>query len=358
MHTGNTDNYALTQFASTDKPAWLVDYNEDMRKIDAGMKGNADAIEALGESVGQEGTDITELKERMATAEADIDAAQEAIGTGELETEVKNLIGASNELLGLIHGNDNDITALQQGLASVGDAIDGVAQVAYTIANVYDSTQTYTVGSYAIYQNTLYKCITAITVGEAFNPAKWTSVKVMNEVGAGGGSYTAGAGIDITNNVISFDDGTAPYDNTDSGLDATTVKGAIDEVNEKISGTRTPDITITGNGAKTVSQILTEIADSVDISKLSMGSHIVLRSDTNNITMFAHISVITATAIHYNYNQLSAGNVYIYNALCAKSTSGTASQARSIAVSTTGAVTNTDESSIVVGNGEKFEVFY
>lgn len=208
MHTGSTDNYELSQFASSDKPAWLTDYNGDMRKIDAGMKGNADAIAAVSETVGQEGTEIEGIKERLNTAEADIDAAQETIGTGELETQVKNLIGAANELLGLIHDNDSDITQLQQGLAGIGDAIEGISQLAYTIANVYDSTQTYEVGAYAIYQNTLYKCTTAITVGEPFDGTKWTSVKVMNEMhsgGGGGGDYSAGTGIDITNDVISVD---------------------------------------------------------------------------------------------------------------------------------------------------------
>lgn len=207
MHTGSTDNYGLTQFASTDKPAWLVDYNEDMRKIDAGMKGNADGITELGESISQEGEDITNLKERMAVAEQDIDSAQEIIGTGELETQVKNLIGACNELLALIHDNDGDITQLQQSIAGIGDTITGLSQLAFTIANVYDSAQTYEVGDYAIYQNTLYKCVTAITVGEAFDPAKWTSVKVMNEMpsGGGGGEYSAGTGIDITDGAISVD---------------------------------------------------------------------------------------------------------------------------------------------------------
>ena len=211
MHTGSTDNYELTQFASSDKPAWLVDYNEDMRKIDAGMKGNADSIASVSETVGQEGTEIADLKERMTTAETDIDNAQETIGTGTLETEVKNLIGAANELLGLIQANDSDIASVERSIAGIGDAIDGLAQIAYTIANVYDSTQVYDVGAYVIYQNTLYKCITAITVGEPFDGTKWTSVKVMNEIpssgGGGTGDYTAGTGIDITDGTISVDIG-------------------------------------------------------------------------------------------------------------------------------------------------------
>ncbi len=216
MHTGSTDNYALTQFASTDKPAWLVDYNEDMRKIDAGMKGNADSIDELSESIGQEGEDITELKERMNTAEQEIDTVQEKIGVGELETEAQALIAAANELLGLIHDNDGDITQLQQSVAGIGDSITGLSQLAYTIANVYDSAQTYAVGDYAIYLNTLYKCVTAITVGEAFDPAKWTSVKVMNEMPSGGG------GTVLAEDVV--------FDNAGTHFSSTNVQGVIVEL--------------------------------------------------------------------------------------------------------------------------------
>lgn len=241
MHTGSTDNYALSQFASSDKPAWLVDYNEDMRKIDAGMKGNADSISELGESIGQEGEDITSLKERMATAEQEIDTVQETIGVGELETEVKNLIGAANELLGLIHSNDTDITQLQQGLAGMGDSIEGLAQIAYTIANVYDSAQTYSVGDYVIYQNTLYKCITAITVGEAFNPAKWTSVKVMNEMPSGGG------GTVLAEDVV--------FDPSGTHLSSENVEAAIKELDTEghnIAGELQVDTLTAGSTSATV----------------------------------------------------------------------------------------------------------
>ena len=207
MHSGQTDNYELTQFASSDKPAWLTDYNGDMRKIDAGMKANADAIAQNAEDITHDGEEIDGIKTRLTAAEEDIDAAQEIIGTGELETQAKNLIGAANELLALIQNHSTEIDDLDQALAGIGDSITGLAQLAYTIANVYDSAQTYEVGAYAIYQNTLYKCTTAITVGEVFDPTKWTSVKVMNEMpsGGGGGEYSAGTGIDITDGAISVD---------------------------------------------------------------------------------------------------------------------------------------------------------
>ena len=357
MHTGSTDNYELTQFASSDKPAWLVDYNEDMRKIDAQMKVNADGIAELGESIGQEGEDITDLKERMAAAEQDIDTVQETIGTGELETEVKNLIGASNELLGLIHENAADITQIQQSIAGIGDNINALSQLAYTIANVYDSTQTYEVGSYAIYLNTLYKCITAITVGEAFNPAKWTSVKVMNEVGAGGGggtSYTAGPGIDITNNEISFNDNTAAYDNTDSGLSATTIKGAIDEL--AVGGSSTPDVTITGNGVKTLVTILNELATAVDFSKITRHTQIVMQRGDQFIVASDLVVHTTEYTINFGYTVVSSTSMSILN--CSASKNNSLCHANAVLLTNAQNPSVTNQVSEVVSNGDKFYVYY
>lgn len=44
--TNTTTNYNLPIFVSSDKPAWLVDFNGAMNAIDAQMKVNADAIAA------------------------------------------------------------------------------------------------------------------------------------------------------------------------------------------------------------------------------------------------------------------------------------------------------------------------
>ena len=42
--TNKTENYDLSQFVGTDRPTWLGDYNDDMTKIDAQLKQNADDI--------------------------------------------------------------------------------------------------------------------------------------------------------------------------------------------------------------------------------------------------------------------------------------------------------------------------
>lgn len=44
--TNHTKNYNLSQFAGTDRPTWLGDYNGDMSKIDSQLKRNADDIAA------------------------------------------------------------------------------------------------------------------------------------------------------------------------------------------------------------------------------------------------------------------------------------------------------------------------
>lgn len=46
------------------------------------------------------------------------------------------------------------------------------------VSDIYDSTKTYAVGDYCIYENTLYKCITAITTAESFNSNKWRQTNI------------------------------------------------------------------------------------------------------------------------------------------------------------------------------------
>jgi hypothetical protein len=48
--TNHTRNYNLSQFAGTDHPTWLGDYNGDMVKIDTQLKRNADDIASAASS--------------------------------------------------------------------------------------------------------------------------------------------------------------------------------------------------------------------------------------------------------------------------------------------------------------------
>ena len=57
------------------------------------------------------------------------------------------------------------------------------SQGADIIADEYDSASgIYSIGDYCVYQAVLYKCITAISVPEAFDSSKWEEVTVSDEI--------------------------------------------------------------------------------------------------------------------------------------------------------------------------------
>ena len=59
---------------------------------------------------------------------------------------------------------------------------DGVNFAEAISSDAYDNSKSYAVGDYCIYNNKLYRCITAIESAEAFNIAKWKQTTVGKEV--------------------------------------------------------------------------------------------------------------------------------------------------------------------------------
>jgi len=56
------------------------------------------------------------------------------------------------------------------------------AEIQTPISDQYDTTKTYDVGDYCIYNNTLYKCTTEISTAEEFDSSHWTVVNVSEEL--------------------------------------------------------------------------------------------------------------------------------------------------------------------------------
>lgn len=69
-----------------------------------------------------------------------------------------------------------------RGFQYLFDAVDDVKN---DIAEQYDSTATYAVGDYVLYDNILYKCITAVSTAESFDNTKWTQVVLTDQIAAG-----------------------------------------------------------------------------------------------------------------------------------------------------------------------------
>ena len=79
---------------------------------------------------------------------------------------------------------DKDVSGVRTSYkTSVKDIVDFANQ---NFAEEYDSTSSYAVGDYCIYESVLYKCI-GTTTG-TFDSTKWTSVVVTDEMGQGGGT--------------------------------------------------------------------------------------------------------------------------------------------------------------------------
>ena len=114
-HTNSTTNYALPQFLTTDKPAWLTDINNAFLAIDTGMDAAKDAAD-----------------------NAQSDATQALTNAG------------------------NAATA-----AATADA-KGSGAVA-SIEAAFDDTAVYAIGAKVMYNSLLYRCTVAVTT-----PGPWT----------------------------------------------------------------------------------------------------------------------------------------------------------------------------------------
>lgn len=102
---------------------------------------------------------------------------------------------AFSELTSASQVNNEDLMAISQtsgsGYASKKTTVKDITDKSnLNLAEEYDSTSTYAVDDYVIYESVLYKCI-ASTTG-TFDSTKWTSVVVTDEMGSGGGGGTGG----------------------------------------------------------------------------------------------------------------------------------------------------------------------
>lgn len=66
--------------------------------------------------------------------------------------------------------------------AKISGISNSLNNVCDSISDAYDSTQTYAVGDYCVYDGQLYRCITAISTAETFDVTKWVATNVMSEL--------------------------------------------------------------------------------------------------------------------------------------------------------------------------------
>lgn len=149
--TNHTTYYNLSQFLGTDKPAWLVDYNGDMAKIDSAIKGVADDISGVGTTASNADSKADTNAQNIAQLDTQINGASgmatdivalqgnlntinSLIGNGTPTTTDKTIIGAINEINakipeGGVSAEDVSFDGASSGLqaTNVQDAIDELA---------------------------------------------------------------------------------------------------------------------------------------------------------------------------------------------------------------------------------------
>ena len=176
MHTNHTTNYELSQFVSSDKPTFLGDYNGDMQKIDT-------AIAGVG--VTASGAD--------SKADSAIASATAAASTA---SDAATLANTANT-------NANSALATAGNAATAASAAQSTADSAATAANTADGK--------AVAAQTAVGDLTQLTTTD-----KTDLVSAINEVNAKPAGASSAAQV--------------TYDNTTSGLTATDVQAAIDEL--------------------------------------------------------------------------------------------------------------------------------
>ena len=89
----------------------------------------------------------------------------------------------AGEVLELVYdGTNYVIVGRGAEISDLISAVDAVDAKADNISDAYDATATYKVGQYCIYDNTLYRCTTAITTAEAWTASHWTATTISEEI--------------------------------------------------------------------------------------------------------------------------------------------------------------------------------
>ena len=148
-----TEHYGLSQFAPLDRPAWLVDYNTDMEKIDTALHnldetgGGGGTLDQTARDMAQAAQDAAKDAQGMATAaqataDEALEKAEEALNqqetvTGDITnineeiTQIKNDVNTAQSTATTANETAEEALELAQGcVKKSGDTMTGVLKLA------------------------------------------------------------------------------------------------------------------------------------------------------------------------------------------------------------------------------------
>lgn len=161
--TNSTNTIGLSQYISTDKPTYLVDYNGDMLKID-------NAIAEDRDSIGDVNTIATRADGKADTNKLSIDTLNEQINGDPTDPEDTGIAGKVTAL----EGNVNSINSLiGNGSPTTSDqtiigAINGLEGAVAPREDSADLANSYASGEQFARGGSIYETLTSLTAGTAF----------------------------------------------------------------------------------------------------------------------------------------------------------------------------------------------
>ena len=149
---------------------------------------------------------------------------------------------------------NNDYTELSGTCANLSNAI-GTKTPLDMVGDAYSNESAYTVGEYCIYNNTLYKCNTDITVAEDFTPSHWDAVNVADEIKAVSDAANAKIG-DL------------------SDLETTDKTNVVSVINEVLTSETPETVSVRATTNEYYSDLLGRLWQLVDFTKLRAESYL------------------------------------------------------------------------------------
>lgn len=129
--TNQTVHYDLSQYTANDKPTYLVDYNGDMAKIDAGIYG-ADARSLVNETaIGDLTTLDTTAKNNLVSAINEVNT-QVGTNTGNISTNTSNISTLGGEIGTIANLTTTDKTSLVNATNEVNAKVGNLANLSTT----------------------------------------------------------------------------------------------------------------------------------------------------------------------------------------------------------------------------------
>ena len=173
---------------------------------------------------------------------------------------------------------NNDYTELAGICTGLANTI-GTKTPLDMVGDAYSDESAYVVGEYCIYNNTLYKCNTAITVAEDFDADKWDAVKIVDEMA---NSEEIG---DL------------------SELETTDKTNLVSAINELVEVNES--ITVTSNQGELIQTTLNRLFAQVDFNKLSAKTSLMVKFGSSHAPSFLRLSGYDDRGINNRVNFVS-----------------------------------------------------